>query len=137
MTNVATINGKPSIFLTVEIPTEKYPLYIDRVSDFADVAESMATESVIDTEVDLLNDPEFQKSYNEWNEINLMSNGVTILKNNASLLNGVTSKNVSSAKPNWRQPSMKPTKHTLRHKQRRMTLNVSVVVIWKPSTDTI
>ena len=46
MTNVATINGKPSVFLTTEIPTEQFPVYTDRVADFADIAESMASESV-------------------------------------------------------------------------------------------
>ena len=64
----ATINGKPNLFLSPEPPTEILPTYPVRVVSFAEIAESMATESVIDPEAEMLNDPEFQESYNEWCE---------------------------------------------------------------------
>ena len=38
----ATINGKPSIFKSLETPTEKYPSYSERVADFKAIAEGMA-----------------------------------------------------------------------------------------------
>ena len=65
----ATINGKPNLFISPEPPTEKYPTYAERVNDFTTIASEMATpESVIDPEADMLNDPEFQESYNEYCE---------------------------------------------------------------------
>ena len=62
----ATINGKPNLFISPEPPTEKYPTYSERVSDFVSCATDMATESV--SEADMLNDPEFQESYKEYCE---------------------------------------------------------------------
>lgn len=38
----ATINGKPSLFLSPEPPTEKYPTYEKRVVDFVSSAKEMA-----------------------------------------------------------------------------------------------
>ena len=64
----ATINGKPNLFITPEPPTEKYPTYSERVNDFTEIASEMATESVIDPEAEMLDDPEFQESYNEYCE---------------------------------------------------------------------
>ena len=64
----STINGKPNLFLSPEPPTAILPTYPVRVVSFAEIAESMATESVIDPEAEMLNDPEFLESYNEWCE---------------------------------------------------------------------
>ena len=64
-----TINGKPNLFVSPEHPTEKYPSYSERVADFTAIASEMATpETVIDSEAEMLDDPEFQESYNEWCE---------------------------------------------------------------------
>lgn len=38
----ATINGKPSLFKSLETPTEKYPPYSERVADFVVTAKDMA-----------------------------------------------------------------------------------------------
>ena len=40
-----TINGKPSLFITPQPPTATCPVYSDRVADFTNIAESMATEA--------------------------------------------------------------------------------------------
>lgn len=66
---VATINGKPSLFVSPDTPTEIYPVYSDRVSTFTEIAEQMATEGETEmTDEDMLNDPEFQAEYNEYLE---------------------------------------------------------------------
>ena len=39
---MATINGKPSIYKSLENPTLKSPTYSERVTDFAAIAEGMA-----------------------------------------------------------------------------------------------
>ena len=64
----ATINGTPSVFITPEPLPEILPTYPVRVKTFTEISSEMASESVIDPEADLLNDPEFQESYNEWCE---------------------------------------------------------------------
>ena len=46
----ATINGTPSLFITPEPPTEKFPTYRDRVSNFTAIAENMANEGEVDTD---------------------------------------------------------------------------------------
>ena len=43
----ATINGKPSIFISAEPPTDTFPTYRDRVSNFTAIAEGMATEGEV------------------------------------------------------------------------------------------
>ena len=42
---MATINGKPSLFITPQPPTATCPVYSDRVADFTNIAEGMATEA--------------------------------------------------------------------------------------------
>ena len=39
---MATINGKPSIYKSLENPTSKFPTYSERVSNFTAIAEGMA-----------------------------------------------------------------------------------------------
>ena len=41
----ATINGKPSLFITPETPTEKSAAYSKRVTDFTAIAATMAAEA--------------------------------------------------------------------------------------------
>ena len=38
----ATINGKPSVFLSLVTPTENIPIYSERVADFTAIAKDMA-----------------------------------------------------------------------------------------------
>ena len=68
MAAATTINGKPNLFISPETPTEILPTYRVRVKTFAEIAAEMATESVIDSEAEMLNDPEFQAEYNEYCE---------------------------------------------------------------------
>lgn len=39
---MATINGKPSIYKSLETPTEKHPTHENRIADFKAIAEGMA-----------------------------------------------------------------------------------------------
>ena len=72
----ATINGKPSVFITpIELPTARIDPTADlqnHRTDAVRIANEMATElSTADTEMtdeDYFNDPEFQAEYNEWYE---------------------------------------------------------------------
>ena len=38
---MATINGKPSIYKSLENPTSQIPTYTERIADFTAIAESM------------------------------------------------------------------------------------------------
>ena len=42
---MATINGQPSIFKSVETPTENIPTYETRIADFVVTAKEMATDA--------------------------------------------------------------------------------------------
>jgi len=71
----ATINGKPNLFLSPEPPTKVATAITSEITDHNEYIEHVvrfATELVSDDtnldEADLLNDPEFQESYNEWCE---------------------------------------------------------------------
>ena len=65
----ATINGTPSIFISAEPPTDTFPTYRDRVSNFTAIAENMATQGEVDTDPEYqewLNDPEAQQDYQDY-----------------------------------------------------------------------
>ena len=71
----ATINGKPNLFLSPEPPTKVATAITSEITDHQEYIERVvrfATELVSDDtnldETELLNDPEFQESYNEWCE---------------------------------------------------------------------
>ena len=70
----ATINGKPNLFLSPEPPTKVATAITAEITDHQEYVERVvvfATELVadeVDPEAEMLNDPEFQESYNEWCE---------------------------------------------------------------------
>ena len=66
---MATINGKPSLFITPVPPIENIPVYSERVANFTNIAESMVTEGEVNpnqAEQDWLNDPETQQEYQDY-----------------------------------------------------------------------
>ena len=72
MATATTINGKPSVFLTMANPNPTTADYPTRINDFVGIATAMVTELATPeaemTDEDWLNDPEFQAEYNEYLE---------------------------------------------------------------------
>ena len=69
----ATINGKPNIFKTPEVPAPINPVsYEDRITEAVNIATKMVAETYVTdaemTDEDFLNDPETQAELNAWCE---------------------------------------------------------------------
>ena len=62
----ATINGKPSLYLTITPPQPTQPSYPERIADLTTIASEMVEDSEPQTDADWLNDPETQAELNAW-----------------------------------------------------------------------